>query len=348
MSDQKKLEIVKKYYVRKEDGEIDYSEGYDFIDEKPSSKGLYYVLQNGHVGYMDANGKLVIPFKYDCTRTTFQGETRHHFSSWDLISGTDISITKVYKNNLVGAINHLGQEVVPCEFEDVNTFSFSTSKEFIPVALPSSDNAKFVWGLYDMKEKRICVTPKYEEVKQEYNGYASVRQNGKWGLVHCKTGTEVVKPIYLLDFTVNSSGIAIAFLGGTYDGRYVNSENCHVIVVAGSSKASVIISGYKWIEFSGPNVVKCHIRTSVSKEFDSFKIVKMPDHIVLIKNALYQSGYFLAKTGELVEKWVSGCTTYEKQLHAKYLYGGTFLGKTYDGKDFNVLCPERVAILEEL
>lgn len=43
---EKKLDIVQKYYIRKEDGKIDYKHPYDLIRET-NCKGLYYVrLEN--------------------------------------------------------------------------------------------------------------------------------------------------------------------------------------------------------------------------------------------------------------------------------------------------------------
>ena len=174
---EKKLEIVHKYYLRDENGEIDYDHPYDLIGET-NKKGLYFVVLDGHVGFINENKEFVVPINYDYTRTTFKGEKLYNRRDWGAYVG-DTSITRVCKNNRVGVINNHGEELVPCEFEDVGTFSWEASENFIPVALPSCDNSRLVWGMYDVKNKRVSVTPQYEEIKKEENGYASFKENGK-------------------------------------------------------------------------------------------------------------------------------------------------------------------------
>lgn len=334
---EKKLDIAKKYYVRKEDGKIDYEHPYDLIKET-NYNGLYLVEVDGHIGYMNAEGDFVVPIQYDSKRKNYKGDMRYFVSSWQgMTEGT--AILDVYKDGKVGAINNRGEIVVPCEFEDVGMYDASLN--FIPVANPSADNSTLVWGLYDIKKKRVSVTPQYEEIEREWNGYASFKENGKWGLLHCSTGTVVVPAIYLLDFNVMSTGIAIAFLGGSWEygrnTRYVQPEDCHVLVVNGIDKAQVVLRGYSWIERTGPSVVNCRIGKQYNPEQeDSFKIIKMPNYIALIKNASYEEGYILKETGEFVKEWQIGCDSCGKQKHAKYVSGGVIIAKTYDGNEIPV------------
>lgn len=335
----KKLDIAKKYYVRKEDGTIDYDHPYDLIKEA-GYKELYLVELDGHFGYMNADGKFVIPLEYDSTRNNYKGERRYVSSSWQCVTD-EIAIVEICKNHKLGVANNHGEIVVPCEFEDVKIFSYDASPNFIPVALSNSDNTKLVWGLYDVKKKRVSVTPQYDEVGREWNGYASFKENEKWGLLHCSTGTVVAPAIYLLDFTVGSTGLAIAFVGGSWEygrnTRYVQPEETRVLVVNGIDQAQVVISGYDWIERSGPSVVNCRIgkQYNPTRE-DSFKIIKMPNYIALIKNASYEEGYILKETGEFVKEWQIGCDSCGKQKHAKYVSGGVIIAKTYSGKEIPV------------
>ena len=343
MADEKKLGIVPKYYIRKEDGEIDYEHPYDYI-EKDLHGGLHYVRQGGKIGFMDANGKFIVPLNYDFTRITYEGKKNWHHGnrSWYPVTGTKTWITEVYKNNGVGVVNNRGEEIVPCEFEDTKPFNFSTSEDFIPVAWPNADKSGIVWGMYDIKAKKISVTPRYEDIDKECNGYASFRENGKWGLIHCKTGKVVVPARYLIEFAINKDGIGIAFEGGswTYSGincKGINADDCHVIVTKGENEAQVIISGYKWIEFSSKNVVQCwQEHKHKNTESDSFKILPMPEYIGILENAEYEAGYFLEESGEFVERWTVNCTSVSKLEHAKYISGGTVTVKGYDGKDISL------------
>lgn len=336
---EKKLEVVQKYYIRKKNGEIDYEHPYDLIKET-NHKGLYYVRLDGHVGYMNEEGKFVVPINYDFKRNNYEGKEHFNHPDWYFYDSETV-ITYVYKDNGVGVVNSCGEELVPCEFEDVQVFPWYTSKDFIPVALPSHDNSKLVWGMYDVKNKQVSVTPQYEEMGKEQNGYASFKENGKWGILHCTTGTVVVPAIYLLDMNVSNTGIVIAFLGGSWDyGRnvkYVNPDECHVLVVNGIEQAQIVVSGYDWIEMSGPSVMKCRIGSEYKpKQEDSFKILTMQNYIGIVRNASYDAGYFLKESGEFVKKWSIGCTSCSEQINAKYLSGGIFSAMTYDGKNIPV------------
>lgn len=345
---EKKLEVVQKYYIRKKDGEIDYEHPYDLIKET-NHKGLYYVRLNGQVGYMNEDGKFVVPISYDFTRNDHKGKKHFNHPDWYVYDAETV-ITYVYKDNGVGVINNRGEALVPCEFEDVAIFSWQTSENFIPVALPSYDNSKLVWGLYDVKNKQVSVTPQYEEMSKEKNGYASFKKNGKWGLLHCTTGTVVIPAIYLLNFDVLNTGIVIAFLGGSLhhgrNTRYVYPDDCHIFVVNGDEPAQLVVSGYDWIESSGPSVMKCRIGSVCKpKQEDNFKILKMPNYIGIVKNASYEAGYFLEESGEFVKEWSTACMA-GKHVHAKYLSGGTFLAMTYDGKYIPVNNQMKLEILE--
>ena len=333
--EKKKLQFVQKYYIREEDGSIDYEHPYDLIKE-PDSEGLYKVVLDGQVGYMDANGKLVVPIKYDDTRITWQGTKQCGCASW-YPCGSNYKVTNVYKNNLVGLINDRGEELVPCQFEDVAVFNWLTSENFIPIALPSKNNDKLLWGMYDVKSKRVSVTPAYEEIQQERYGYASFNQNGKWGLVHCATGTVVIPAEYLLEMYMTATGVIVAYKGKSwcYRGRakaVVDPEECHVWVVNGPTKPKLVVSGYDWITTTVPNVVSCEIGHHHKPDLvDSFKILRQQDYVVLIKNATYEAGYLLEETGEFVKEWNTKCTTCSLIPHAKYISGGEFSAIAYNG-----------------
>ena len=349
MSDIKKLDFVQKYYVRKEDGKIDYEHPYDLI-KKTNVEGLYYVVLNGQIGYMDEKGKVVVPIKFDATRKIKYNNTQyHHLSRWYYYDGKTF-IAEVFKNNCVGIVNSRGVELVPCEFEQ--TKPFLVSKSFIPVAIPSHDNSKLLWGMYDIKNKRISVNPQYQEIKKECNGYASFKENDKWGLLHCATGKVIIPAIYLIDVDVTNAYLARAFLGGSWEysrsgGINVSPKDCHVLVLNGTEQAVLVISGYNWIEESGPSVMTCIIGNRWEHEQeDSFKILKMPNYIAIIKNASYEEGYFLEKNRKFVKKFSYNCTSCSPHPHAKYVSGGIFSAISYNGEDIPVTDQMKLEILD--
>ncbi len=341
-----KLEIVQKYYIRKKDGEIDYEHPYDNI-KKTNSKGLYCVRLDKQIGYMNEEGEFIVPISYDYTRKNYRGYEEYHVDIWYYYDGKTV-ISSVYKNNRIGVINSRGEELVPCEFEGVELYS-NASENFIPVALPSHNTGKLVWGIYDVKNKRVSATPQYEEMSREKNGYASFKKNGKWGLLHCASGIEVIPAMYLLYMDVSDTGIVRAFLGGKFmcdRSIHVDPEDCHVLVVNGIKPAQLVVSGYKWIEQSGPFVMKCSRYNP--KQEDSFKIVKMPNYIGIVKNATYEAGYFLEENGKFVKKRTKECTTYYEIVHARYSSGGIFSAITYDGKSIHVTKRMKLEILERI
>ena len=349
MSETKKLDIVQKYYIRNEDGETNYEHPYDLI-KKTNFEGLYYVILNEQVGYMNEKGEIVVPIDYDKRRKTYTGFQHYHVSDWHFYDGKTV-IAYVYKNNKIGVVNSSGDQIVPCEFEKVGIFE--ASENFIPVAIPSQDNSKLIWGIYDIKNKHVSVNPQYEEIKKEHNGYASFKENGKWGILHCATGKVVIPAIYLLDMVVTNTGLVIAFLGGSWEyfrgTRNVSPEDCHVLVVNGIEPALLVISGYEWIEKSAPSVMECIIGFQKNpKQKDSFKILKMPNYIGIVKNASYEEGYFLQENGKFVKEYVVGCTSYSAISHAKYVSGGVFSAITYNGEDIPVTNQMKLEILKRI
>lgn len=343
----RKPDIVQKYFLRKEDGEIDYSHPYDLITGTKNHKNLYCVQLDGQIGYIDLKGNVVVSPYYDFTRFNYNGEQTFNESQWSFY-GSKSMIIPVYKNNGVGVINDSGEEIVPCEFEDAKTSELDASEDFIPIALPSSDNSKLVWGMYDVKDKRVSVTPQYEDLKKEHYGYASFRQNYRWGLVHCATGIEVIPAIYLLELSMSSTGIILAYLGGTYNWHDLfTPEGCHVLVLNGIMQAPIVLSGYDRIQCTGPSVMECCIGSDQNpKQKDSFKILKMPNYIAIVKNASYEAGYFLARSGEFVKEWSTNCTMHNKLPHARYVSGGIFSAKTHDGIDIPVTTEMKEEILK--
>lgn len=115
----------------------------------------------------------------------------------------------------------------------------------------------------------------------------------------------------------------------------------------GIEQAQIVVSGYNWIEKSGPSVMTCRIGNKYNpKQEDSFKILPMKDYIGIVRNASYEAGYFLEESGEFVKEWSTDCTCCFKQVNAKYLSGGIFSAMTYDGKNIPVTDKMKQEILK--
>ena len=74
----------------------------------------------------------------------------------------------------------------------------------------------------------------------------------------------------------------------------------------------------------------------------------MQNYIGIVRNATYESGYFLKESGEFVKKWTTKCTSMTKQIHAKYLSDGIFSAMTYDGNDIPVTEEMKQEILKRI
>lgn len=368
------LQVVTKCFLRKADGTVDYTHGYDFIASHPTVAGLYFVKQGDLIGYMDADGHFVIPLKYDFARVNHLGETiLSDNSHWRrILNGeTDnfIFITTVFKNGFVGIVDSTGKELVPCSFAEVDIFHASSN--FVPVAFRHPLNKrKLIWGMYNIALQMITVMPKegYESFEKEKNGYVSFISNGKWGLLDCYLGHELITPSSLRPFQVKSCVwqvetspysvidfmFTIAYLGNNWESvaniRWLDySSNCQLLMLnpVMDLPTTVILSDFNLIECSGPMVFKCHsIDDEKHAHTDTFKLVFMPNYLALIKNAEYQSGYFLKETGDFVTTWSPSFKLTPLVEHAQYIGGGTLLAKTFDGQDIPVTSEMEEEILK--
>lgn len=175
-----------------------------------------------------------------------------------------------------------------------------------------------------------------ESRKIEYDHF---QENGNWGLKHRATGKIVIPAIYRAKLNVSyNTGIVKGFLGGELWHHWnveivLYPDECHILVLNGE-QAQIVVSGYQDWENTGPSVITCTKEST--KQKDTFKILRMPNYIAIIKNAVYEKG-FISKEGEFSEKseYSFGPLSIPEP-HAKYLSGGIFSAIGYDGKDIPV------------
>ena len=124
------------------------------------SEGMAAMAQNRKYGFVDATGKVVIPFKYDNVQSFING------------------IAKVWVGwHHVGYINSKGQEIIPPDFEAMDQANLRRYHNKFIIGLKDS-----IQHVFDYSGKKITTLP-YEKI-QEFNENDKsylVSMNNKWG-----------------------------------------------------------------------------------------------------------------------------------------------------------------------
>ncbi|UCS92171.1 WG repeat-containing protein [Echinicola marina] len=161
--DKKEIEEKQQEKIRSQIAQGIAPDQYDEMG-KFSKEGLAYVSVSGKFGFIDKNGKEIIPPKYDAVSP---------FSEY--LDGLSV----VMLNEKIGSIDPTGKEVIPLKYE-----SFHSSNG---LAIMKFNNKM---GIIDKTGKEI--TPfKYEGIGEFSDGLAPVVLNGKYGFID-KTGKEAI------------------------------------------------------------------------------------------------------------------------------------------------------------
>ena len=152
---------------------------YDYYFEE-STEGLFKINVDGKYGFMDQNGKIVIPAKFNGVWDFDQGMAVAYIS--EQADGTFSYMSRY------GYIDKSGKEIIPFKYDFVENFNDGTARVSI-------DNK---WGIIDKTGKEI-VEPKYSVMYYPYEGLIGILEgsytDGKWGFIDTK-GTQVIPPIY--------------------------------------------------------------------------------------------------------------------------------------------------------
>lgn len=189
---------------------------YDEIGESPFdggniiyySDGLAMVTADGKYGFIDTNGKAVVPPKYDYARSFSEGLAAVRLGDW--INGKwgfiDVTGKELFMVNYEGVgdffqgvvivssgenggptpvqyglIDKTGKELVPLKYDDMKSFS-----EGLAAALLRDGK----WGYIDTTGKE-AIPFKYDYAESFSGGLAAVNVAGKWGYIDT-TGKEVI------------------------------------------------------------------------------------------------------------------------------------------------------------
>jgi hypothetical protein len=118
-------------------------------------------------GFIDKNGRKVVPLKYDSVSPSFSE-----------------CLTSITLNGKKGLVNNLGKIILEPKYESIREFSEGLARIKV--------NQKY--GYID-KTGRVIIEPQFYDATNFEEGLASVQisENGKWGSID-RTGRIVIKP----------------------------------------------------------------------------------------------------------------------------------------------------------
>jgi len=211
-------------YGYMKDGKMVIKADYEFASE--FSEGLARVGKNGKYGFINENGKVIIPIKYlsasnfnyglavlktvdnkflfvDKTGKPLTGNTFLDARSFS--EGLAAVQDQYYK---YGFINTKGELVIPCEYSTVSWF-----REGIAV-VGKSEGGKTLYTYINRSGNQLTDDFEFEEAKDFQGGVARVRKNGKFGLID-KFGSPITayEYDYISEFS-GDEGLALARRNG--------------------------------------------------------------------------------------------------------------------------------------
>ncbi len=199
-----------------------------FTDAEDFSEGYAGVQKNDLYGYINKAGKTKIEFQYSeasafINNVAIVQKDKRYFlidysnktlsAKYDDIADFTEGMAIVKKNNLYGAINQNGQEIIKPSFDIISDFS-----EGLAVFLK---NGKC--GFLD-KQGFVAIGPIYDWVSSYKNGQSRVQYNKYFGLLN-KKGDFVIEPSFdLINETAN--GIYVVVKNNLYG--FIDSTGCYL------------------------------------------------------------------------------------------------------------------------
>jgi hypothetical protein len=286
-------------------------------DYVPENSGLYVVIINGKVGYIDKNGTLVIQLSYDS-------------AGW---AGFSEGLAPVSQQGKWGFIDTHGAMVIQPQFDGAWQFVDGLAA----VELGSGSN--FKWGFIG-KDGKYVINPQFEGTLFFHGGLAPVEVNGEWGFVD-KNGTMVIKP-HFRSAGMFSEGLAPVNQSGSWG--YIDKSGGEVVkpqfeaAESFSEGVGLVLSGgkYGYIDRGG--------RLVINPQFDAATGFKHGFAVVEIANktgTIDKLGKFILNPGQVnlvplggrtgtndkSSKWVADPI----QRHRFLLGDGVLAARTADG-----------------
>ncbi len=194
------------------------SKGYDDVDYYGISNGVFAVMKNNKVGYMNTRGKLVVPAIYD----TMRDPNDKYDESWsEPVSDGRILVSK---NGKLGLIDTSNKIVMPF------TNKYSSIESFSEGMAPVMSRS-YKWGFIDKDGKEV-IRPQYDGINGNFGGVygfsqglVGMKKGKKWGYI-TKTG-KVAVPFVYDEIRPFSEGLAGVLKDGKWG--FINGANKTVI-----------------------------------------------------------------------------------------------------------------------
>lgn len=189
---------------------------------EPFNDGLARVKLNGKYGFINKQGKEVIPLKYDFAQYGVP------FTSKDKNSN-DETLLAVELNGKWGYINKTGKEIIPLIYDDTENVKNHLEEIFGRLWILFKDGGEYgerllkvklndKWGFIAKTGKEV-IPFKYDSSHSFSEGLAPVQLNKKWGFIN-KAGEEIIPFKYdeAYPFTDGLAGVRVNGKLGFIDG----------------------------------------------------------------------------------------------------------------------------------
>lgn len=229
---------------------------YDWISDY--ANGFACVSKNGKIGYIDKQGKIVIPIEYS--------------NPYSSLSATDTGLIVLSDGNKSGILNSKNEIIIPFEYDYICDPRWGFNPR------PENSNYAFLlkkgnlWGLAN-KYGEIVSYPQYSEMgKFSKNGLAMVRKDLNRGFIDTE-GNEVVPLMYFWASDFNEGLALVEDLSGAFG--YINNKGKTVIPFIYDSGsdfseglASVEVNG-KWgiIDKNGKYIMQPRVKCDIVHSF---------------------------------------------------------------------------------
>lgn len=169
-------------------GELVFSGVYDSI--YPVTENLFIVIEDEKYGLADRYGTVVLPCKYE------------YIDDLSNEDGMSKGYLIVYDGEKYGSVNYLGEQVVPCIYDELvaYVYKFEFDDYFDYDARASEVMRRMLPdGRYEYVNVDGKKLPNDEDFGSFFLGFATAKQNGKYGLMNMD-GDILVPCIYDEDF----------------------------------------------------------------------------------------------------------------------------------------------------
>lgn len=186
--------------------------------------------EKGKWGYVDAQGKVVIDYKYN--------------QAFEFADGR----AKVEKDGKYGYINTAGKEVIKIKYTAMYPWENRACKVAVGGSLKDGELEDAKWGYIDENGSEF-IKPQYSELSQwDEQGRCRACLNGKWGFLSVN-GSVLLKPEYDKIGSFDADGLAYVVKGGKYG--YISRSLQFVIQPKYSAIGSFNNRGYCWVAVGG-------------------------------------------------------------------------------------------------